>query len=274
VITPLEDSYDELILEAGPDPKEAKAYNTNLLIDHILPLTKVKDQEEIMRLRRPLPQRKKKVMAEPGRRPVPSVQAAPVKPVRLASGQPSGGEFLWNSSFEDVTKMAGVPSGWSNCGFPNESAPDVQPGSFQVVKQAKHGSTYLGMVVRDNESWESVGQQLDQPLLKGQSYLFKAFLTRSEIYMSISQTTREPANYTTPAKLRIWGGYEECGKVEMLAETEVITHIRWIEYQNILQPQQGDYPYILLEVFYETPTDEPYNGHILIDQCSLQKVKN
>ncbi|HRI59483.1 MAG TPA: hypothetical protein PK228_07160, partial [Saprospiraceae bacterium] len=73
--------------------------------------------------------------------------------------------MLSNPSFEDTPKTGEVPVGWYDCGAAMETPPDVQPGSFGVVSSPYDGNTYLGMVVRDNETWEAVGQQLQQLLL-------------------------------------------------------------------------------------------------------------
>ena len=65
---------------------------------------------------------------------------------------------LINPSFEDMPRHSKAPRAWSDCGFKGESAPDIQPsGIFSVTKPAADGNTYLGLVVRDNDTWESVG---------------------------------------------------------------------------------------------------------------------
>ncbi|QLH30266.1 MAG: hypothetical protein HWD63_13375 [Candidatus Parvibacillus calidus] len=57
-----------------------------------------------------------------------------------------------------------------------EKPPDVQPsGSWEVRKPANNGDTYLGMVVRENDTWESVSQQLSGTLKKGKTYTFDLF---------------------------------------------------------------------------------------------------
>lgn len=74
---------------------------------------------------------------------------------------------LTNPSFEDVPRHSRVPRGWYDCGFPGESAPDTQPDpTFQVNKAAADGETYLGLVVRDNDTWESISQKLTRPVEK------------------------------------------------------------------------------------------------------------
>ena len=181
---------------------------------------------------------------------------------------------LNNPSFEgnplEGGAFARLPKGWEDCGFPGETAPDVHPvkgGNFSVGKGASHGETYIGMVVRDNDSWERISQKLSSSLLKGKCYKFKIDAARSETYLSQSRMTRKPTNYVTPAKLRIYGGTEHCGKEELLGETSLIKNTEWLEYSFNFEPT-SDYNYILLEAFYNTPTLFLYNGNILIDNAS------
>ncbi len=176
--------------------------------------------------------------------------------------------FLTNPSFEDMPRHSKPPRGWYDCGFENESPPDVQPsGTFSVTKPAQEGSTYLGMVVRDNDTWEAVSQRLSRPLQKGQCYEFSIYMARSELYVSTSRITNETANYTTPAKLRIYGGFGYCDKQYLLAESSLVINTRWLEYRFKLEPID-DYTYLIFEAFYKTPTLFPYNGNILIDDAS------
>lgn len=176
--------------------------------------------------------------------------------------------YLVNPSFEDMPRPGKPPRDWFDCGFPGETPPDVQPDpTFSVSKMPMDGGTYLGMVVRDNDTWESVSQKLSRPLKKGQCYEFSMHLSRSELYISVSRTSDETANYTTPAKLRIYGGFGHCDKQFMLAETKVIINHRWLEYKFRFEPL-ADYTYIIFEAFYNTPTLFPYNGNVLLDKAS------
>jgi len=175
---------------------------------------------------------------------------------------------LNNPSFEDFARASKEPRGWYDCGFAGETPPDVQPsGGFEVFKPAFNGRTYLGMVVRDNDTWESVSQRLSRPLEGGQCYEFSLHISRSELYVSVSRSTDNRANYTTPAKVRIWGGNEFCDKREMLAETSLIVNTRWLQYDFRFEPKQ-DYSFIIFEAFYKTPTLFPYNGNVLLDNAS------
>jgi hypothetical protein len=94
-----------------------------------------------------------------------------------AQGEPI---ILDNPSFEDMPRHSKEPRFWTNCGDPAESPPDVQPDyTFQVSKSAFDGNTYLGMVVRDNDTWEEVGQMLSSPMRQGTCYKFSIKLARS-----------------------------------------------------------------------------------------------
>jgi outer membrane protein OmpA-like peptidoglycan-associated protein len=176
--------------------------------------------------------------------------------------------LLNNPSFEDKPRHSKVPIGWTDCGFPGESEPDIQPsGFFSVNKPAQDGNTYMGMVVRDNDTWESVGQKLSRKLEKGKCYEFSIFLCRSELYVSQSRLSEAQSNYTTPAKLRIYGGFNYCDKQFLLAESALVVSTRWIEYKFRFEPIDN-YTHLVFEAFYKTPTLFPYNGNILLDNAS------
>ena len=95
-----------------------------------------------------------------------------------------------NPSFEDVARPQQPPFAWWDCGFTGETPPDVHPvpkgGIFGVTQLAQEGSTYLGMVVRENDTWESVAQRLDQPLQPNNCYAISIFLCASDTYTSLS----------------------------------------------------------------------------------------
>ena len=186
---------------------------------------------------------------------------------------------LSNASFEGVpfegdgNLNTRLPRGCFDCGFVGESPPDVQPvygGAFQVTKPPHDGDTYIGLVVRDNDTWERFSQKMNAPMIKGQCYKFSIYLARSEIYMSYSRQVKDSmiqANYVTPAKLRIYGGNAPCDRTEMLGETSLVRNTRWLKYSFQFEPI-NDYSYLVFEAFYNTPTLVPYNGNILVDDAS------
>ncbi|MFK7933682.1 MAG: OmpA family protein [Saprospiraceae bacterium] len=177
---------------------------------------------------------------------------------------------LNNPSFEDMPRHSKAPRGWYDCGSPFESPPDVHPthdAAFNVNRAPFSGDTYLGLVVRDNDTNEAVGQRLKRPIEAGKCYEFSIALARSDSYISLSRKTSEEVNYTTPAKLRIYGGNNYCVKAEMLAESSLVKNTRWLVYNFRIEPQKT-HKYIVLEAYYNTPALFLYNGHILVDSSS------
>lgn len=186
--------------------------------------------------------------------------------------------YLKNPSFEDYPHLGASNHSsirsWFDCGsilFGTETPPDVHPvadSEFEVYKSAADGNTYLGMVVRDNDSWESVAQRVSSPLQAGSCYSFTIKISMSETYSSASkQNTNRKLPYDKPAVLRLWGGDGFCGKKELLAESKSVTNIEWKDYDFLIEPSRS-YSFIMLEVFYKTPTLLPYRGHILLDDAS------
>ena len=181
---------------------------------------------------------------------------------------------LSNPSFEDIRRNSHVPTGWFDCGFITETPPDVQPGWFGVEKKPKTGMSYLGLVVRDNETWEAVAQELSQPLINGNCYSFNISMCRSELYLSPSKSSSVETNYSTPVKLKIWGGNEYCKKSVLLGESILVKNYRWVDYTFKLEANgdEAQYTHIILEAYYKTPTLFPYNGNLLLDNASDLKL--
>jgi len=174
-----------------------------------------------------------------------------------------------NPSFEDTPAISFTPKSWRNCGFAEESPPDVQPNPiFNVTTKAYDGKTYLGMVVRDNNTWEAVAQKLDRPLQPGQCYQLEVYLAKSENYMSLSRTTMQAANYTTPTKLRIFGGFNNCDGRQFLAETPAVTHSEWKPYVLQFEATTEAFDLLIFEVYFDESLPYPYSGNMLIDDLS------
>ncbi len=184
-----------------------------------------------------------------------------------------------NGSFEGTPQCCVVPVGWQDCGFRGETPPDIQPAIddnsrplFGVTKSSFHGNTYLGLVVRSNDTYERVAQRLNKPMLKGRCYSFSIYLCRSDTYLSA--TNADPNNkqqYTTPLKLRIWGGEAYCNQKELMAESVLIENTEWQLYEFEFKPK-SNLTYLELEAFYKTPVLFPYNGNLLLDNASHLKL--
>jgi len=177
-------------------------------------------------------------------------------------------EFL-NPSFEDTAKIGSPPINWYNCGFRWESPPDVLPEpTFNAMQPAYDGKTYLGMVVRDNNTWEAVSQKLDQPLQAGQCYQLEVYLARSEKYMSVSRISDKTANYTTPTIFRIFGAFNNCKGKQFLAQTPAISHAKWKSYVLQFEPASEAFDHLIFEAYFDESQSYPYNGNILVDHLS------
>lgn len=175
---------------------------------------------------------------------------------------------LRNASFEDQPSHSQTPKEWIDCGFPGESEPDTQPSDeFGVTMRPFDGFTYLGMVVRDNSTWERVSQRLSSPMEGGKCYEFSIHMAKSFAYLSQSRTTDERVNYVRNAKLRIYGGNSPCDRQQLLAESELVKDFDWKRFTFTLSPKDN-YTFITFEAFYQTPNLFPYNGNILLDNAS------
>ena len=186
----------------------------------------------------------------------------------LSTAQVDSVIHFFNPSFEDTPKNSRAPRGWLNCGFQGESPPDTQPdATFKVYQEPSDGHTYLGMVTRDNDTWEAVAQRLAVPLLKSKCYEFQIDLCQSESYHSVSQTTRKLVNYDAPVVLNIWGGNERCQKKQLLANSELIGHLYWERYKISFRPKEN-LKYLIFEVTYKPKVLFPINGNMLLDNLS------
>ncbi len=191
--------------------------------------------------------------------------------VNFAQSSSEGGRSipLYNASFEGLPTCCRPPFGWEDCGFPNETPPDIQPSNaFDVTRPSYHGRTYLGMVVRDNDTWERVSQRLIAPMEANVCYEFSLFLCRSPIYLSPTHrdSTRK-VPFVKPVKIRIWGGNNYCDRAQVLAESPLVKNTDWQKYNFKLEPQKR-FAFIMIEAFYKTPVLLPYNGNVLIDNAS------
>ena len=188
-----------------------------------------------------------------------------------------------NPSFEDIPHKGTSNTyvrGWYDCGlmqFPGETPPDIHPlqefkdgqvaGMWEVVAQPSDGRTYLGMVVRDNDTWESVSQRLRTPLEEGKCYSFSIDLARSTRYVSGSRLTEKEENYVKPSILRIWGGNSICGQAVELGQSVTVENMNWRTYEFEFRPDKT-INYFTLQAAYTYPSLFPYNGHLLLDKAS------
>ncbi len=179
---------------------------------------------------------------------------------------------LINPSFEDLPGTEKVPYGWNDCGFAEETPPDIHPSPninnlfFGVDNRPQDGASYIGMVTRDNDTYEGISQRLTKPMLAGNCYQFSIYLSKSKNYLSVNSSMTATEQFTTPIVLRIYGGSSLCDKKQLLAESNIINTNRWIRFDFTFTPEE-DLNYILLQAFWNM-TLFPYNGHVLVDNAS------
>ncbi|MCR9288038.1 MAG: hypothetical protein NXI23_11715 [Bacteroidetes bacterium] len=165
---------------------------------------------------------------------------------------------LDNSSFERIISdpVNPTPTGWFGCQM--GSTADALPGVWNVNKKASEGKSYVGILTREDGTWESIGQELSEPLQKDACFTLTLDLARSEKYMT----------YNQPIKLRIWGGKDKCSKKQLLAESKEIQSTRWQAYSFAFFAKT-EINYIILEAF--NSERRPKKGNILID--NIRSIK-
>ena len=162
--------------------------------------------------------------------------------------------YLENPSFEGEHRDAVVPMNWLAC--KEGTTPDILPGPWGVYMEPFDGESFVGLITRENFTWESIGQRLKEPLEKGECYQFTLQLAHSDTY----------SGYNNPIKLRIWGSNRKCDKDQLIYESDFIRHTDWKAY-TVKFTSELKMKYILLEAFYrERPY--AYKGNILIDDIS------
>jgi hypothetical protein len=161
-----------------------------------------------------------------------------------------------NYSFEDIPRESYSPVGWFTCGL--GSTPDVLPGPWNVVTPPQEGLTYVGLITRENGTKEVLGQRLSQTLKAGGCYTFSVYLARSAHY---------GGKYNMPVCIRLWAGNSKCSMEKKLATTKIIAHTEWRLYTFQFELKEN-YNYLFLEANYASGVIIPYNGNVLIDNCS------
>ena len=166
---------------------------------------------------------------------------------------------LANASFEGEHADATMPQEWSAC--QQGSTPDILPGSWGVYLEPFEGTSYIGLITREDGSYESIGQKLNTPIQAKGCYRFTVELAHSNTY----------ANYNLPIRLRIWGATSRCSKDQLLVDSPSIKHLDWKTYE-LEFVSEVEYPYIIIEAFYAKGVYFPYRGNILVDGISIIKT--
>lgn len=172
----------------------------------------------------------------------------------LAQAGPGQIIYLNNASFEGEPKDATMPVGWFACTV--ATTPDILPGPWGVFEEPSEGDAFVGLITREDGSWEAIGQRFSQPLKKGDCYAFSVKLAHSGTY----------ADYNQPIQLQIWGGRRKCEQTQLLFESPLIESSDWTTYSIEFFPE-NELNYIRLEA--RLPENSgPRRGNILIDDIS------
>lgn len=159
-----------------------------------------------------------------------------------------------NPSFEDSPSDATIPKGWLAC--QPGTTPDILPGFWGEYGEAYHGRTYVGLITRQNATFESLGQRLSAELPAGECHRFSLAMAHGQVY----------SGYNKPIRLRVWLGAEKCDKDQLIYESDWIDHEDWRVYKIEFTPNEN-YRYIQFEAFYK---EGPFShmGNILLDKLS------
>lgn len=177
-------------------------------------------------------------------------------PLLTVGGQPSGKIYLRNASFEDTPGSGKAPQGWY---FDTPgNTPDVLPGAWEIMEpKAYDGKTYIGLITREDGSYEDIRQSLAEPLKAGQCYTFSIYLAHAPKYVG----------YNKPTRLRICGASEKGGKLEILTFSPLINHSDWKLYKFEITPSR-QVTQLVFEACFAPGVIFKYRGNVLLDLCS------
>jgi len=166
----------------------------------------------------------------------------------------SGQIIIDNGSFEGPPADATMPAGW----FAGEkgTTPDILPGYWGVYNEPEDGETYVGLITRQDGTFESISQRLPNKLEKGSCYTLSFNLAYSDNY----------TGYNGPIHLRVWVASKKNRRQQMIFKSPKISSVEWKEFSFEFTPNDDMY-YIILEAHI---SDEriSHKGNILIDNIS------
>lgn len=164
--------------------------------------------------------------------------------------------MLKNPSFEGNPDLPQFLFGWASCS--RGSTPDVLPGQWNVYLPAHDGNNYIGLITREDGTYEEVVQELPLSLKQNECYKFTVWLAHSETYVG----------YNLPVRLRIWSCDKNCQKLQLLGSSKLITNTFW-ESVEFLMDTKVACKYLLFEAYYGPGIFVPYRGNLLIDNIGL-----
>ena len=200
--------------------------------------------------------------------------------------------YLGNPSFEDTPRKGCPPYSipikeWNDCGlvnFPGESPPDIHSAKNEiwgVTLRPYDGKTFLGLVTRYSDTFESISQSLSAPIEAGKCYKVSVYLGFSQKYKSLTMRSLlersvngDSGDYSTymedfshPVELFIWGGDKYCNRRQLLVHSGPVIKYNWELFILEFSPK-STYQFITIGAYYRYGYTEPYNGHVLVDNFS------
>ena len=162
---------------------------------------------------------------------------------------------LTNPSIEGEPQDATMPIGWFGCAM--GTTPDILPGFWGVTTEPSEGETYMGLITREDGSYESVGQRLKEKIKKNLCYEFELDLARSSTY----------EGYNFPIRLKVYIGYDNCTKDQLIYSSPNIEHTEWKTYEVKFDVKK-DARYIMFEAYYGEGLMFSYKGNVILDAIS------
>lgn len=196
---------------------------------------------------------------------------------------------LYNPSFEDYSLAANLPLGWETddqlktsyrihpAGFFSTYSSRNTAGYSIVVEQPTKMKPYdknrfASLVASSDGRSQRISQQLEGVMKKDSAYSFSIYLAHSKRF-KIKSKSDDYTDYPNPLRLRIWGGKAGESRKELLAETALVVSQKWKKFEFVLKPSEQDYDRLTFEACHATDFGAPYNGNILLDNCSdIKKI--
>ena len=163
-----------------------------------------------------------------------------------------------NPSLEGNGGINKLPWGWSKCTVGGPSSPDIQPGYWNVSLSPSDGVSYVGVICRLNNTWESFTTKLNDTIYggdRGDAYAFLIDLSRSDKYFGYNDSA---------ATLKIWGGTSDCDKGVLLWESNPVSSInQWRTDTVYFQTNEDTITHLTFEPGYKNGAQ--HRGNVLID---------
>lgn len=170
-----------------------------------------------------------------------------------AFGKVSAQAYLTNASIEDLPADATMPTGWFAAS--EGTTPDILPGYWGVYLEPEDGESYVGLISRSDDSYESMSQRLKQPLDEGTCYSMGLYLAHSDNY----------TGYNEPLKARIWIADKKNKRTQLIYESSTLDDEEW-QYHKFNFTPEKEMKYLIIEAYNHN--DKAVKGNILIDGIS------